>query len=162
MLILYELTRGRGDRNLMHLLIGSINIHCCKHKQTVRITLRNFNKVEILIRNSEVLRCSVAYDQQMTLQSSTQSYPTETELIARESEKTALRHRRKSEHGNIPTILKSGIKLILATSIKGFVGATKWYNTQKLQQAMRTLLPCAWLINKWKDHFIRLTRLIGL
>lgn len=124
MLILYELTRGRGDRNLLHLLIGSINIHCCKHKQTIRITLRNFNKVEILIRNSEVLRCWVVYDQQMTLQSSKQSYPTETELIARESEKTALGHRRKSEHGNIPTILKSGMKLILATSIKGFVGAT--------------------------------------
>lgn len=97
----------------MHLLINSRNIHCCKHEQTASITLRNINRAEILIWISEVLRCWVVYDQQMTLQYSKQSRSTETKLTVIEFQrKKALRCRRKSEHGNIPTRVKSGIKVI--------------------------------------------------
>lgn len=164
MLILYELTRGRGDRNLMHLLIDSINIHCCKHKQTVRITLRIFNKVEILIWNSEVLRCWVVYDQQMTLQSSKQSYSTETELIAidvgvGENSSEAQRKIRTWEHS--PNTEEWN-----QINFGNFYQGLCWchlstWNTMiqhsKSTAGMRTLLPFARLINEWKEKNTEMT-----
>lgn len=162
MLILYELTRGRGDRNLMHLLIDSINIHCCKHKQTVRITLRIFNKVEILIWNSEVLRCWVVYDQQMTLQSSKQSYSTETELIA--IDVGVGENSSEEENQNMGTFPQYW--RVESNNFGNFYQGLCWchlstWNTMiqhsKTTAGMRTLLPFARLINEWKEKNTEMT-----